>query len=327
MRHRVPACATALAVMAVLLACSSCKKQSATVEGADAGGTVGQLTPEQAAKVIARVGDRTITVGSFAAALEHMDSFDRMRYQSPERRKELLAEMVDVMLLADEARARGYDRDPATQQEVREILREAMLRKARENVPGPNEVPEEEARVYFETHKADFRDPERRRVSAIVVGSEPAARAVLDAAMKATPAQWGELVRSKSVDAQAKANVPADLAGDFGFVAPPGDPRGDNSRVPDEVRAAVFQIPKVGDVLGHAVRSGDRFYVIKLGAMTGAHERSFVEAERTIRVKLSQDKAHAQEERLLDELRQQFRINIDENALGQVKVDLPDAGR
>ncbi len=326
MRHRVPACATALAVAVLLaLVASSCKKQGAHVEDTDAGAAAGQLTPEQAAKVIARVGDRTITVGSFAAALEHMDSFDRMRYQSPERRKELLAEMVDVMLLADEARARGYDRDPTTQQEVREILREAMLKKARENVPGPNEVPEDEVRVYFETHKADFRDPERRRVSAVVLNSEAAARSVLDAALKATPTQWGELVRGKSVDGQAKANVPADLAGDFGFVSPPGDPRGDNPRVPDEVRAAVFQIPKVGDVLAHAVRSGNQFYVIKLAGMTTAHERSFQEAERTIRVKLSQDKAHAQEERLLDELRQQFHINIDESALGQVKVDLPDA--
>src|SRR5215469_899002 len=103
----VRACAAAPLAVAAVLACSSCKRAAPSSEASDA--AAGSLTPEQAGKVIARVGDRTITVGSYVAALEHMDAFDRMRYQSPERRKELLTEMIDVMLLADEARARGYD--------------------------------------------------------------------------------------------------------------------------------------------------------------------------------------------------------------------------
>jgi parvulin-like peptidyl-prolyl isomerase len=329
-KSAVRRCATALAAAAVVLACLSCAScKKAPVQGAgttDAGGSAGELTPEQSAKVIARVGDRTITVGSYVAALQHMDSFDRVRYQSPERRKELLAEMIDVMLLADEARARGYDKDPVTQQEIREVLREAMLKKARADVPGPNEVPDDEVRVYYETHRTDFRDPERRRVSAIVLASEGAARSLLDAAARASGTQWGELVRSRSIDPQAKANVPADLAGDMGFVAPPGDPRGDNPRVPDEVRKAAFQITNVGDVSPAPVKAGGKFYLVRLTSKTDPHDRSLQEAERMIRVRLAQDKAHVREERLLDDLRQQFHINIDEAALAQVKVEMPDAG-
>jgi parvulin-like peptidyl-prolyl isomerase len=213
-----------------------------------------------------------------------------------------------------------------TQQEIREVLREAMLKRAREDVPGPNEVPPEEVRIYYETHKMDFRDPERRRVSAIVLASEPAARALLDAAEKATGTQWGDLVHTRSIDAQAKGNVPADLAGDLGFVSPPGDARGENSRIPDEVRSAAFAIPKVGDVAPRPVKAGGKFYIVKLTSKTEPHERSFQEAERMIRIKLSQDKGHVREERLLDDLRQQFHINIDEAALGQVKVETGAAG-
>lgn len=325
MRRRVPACAPALVAAAAFLAgstsaCSSCKPHAPPAVDGDAAAAAGPLTPEQAGQIIAHVGDRTITVGSYAAALEHMDPFDRMRYQSPERRKELLAEMIDVMLLADEARARGYDRDPMTQQEMREVLRDAMLKKAREGAPGPNEIADDEVRAYYEAHKPDFSDPERRRVSAIAVASELTARAVLEAAERASPAQWGELVRTKSVDAQAKGNVPAELAGDLGFVAPPGDPRGDNPRVPAEVRAAVFDIAKPGGVLARLVRAGEKFYVVKLASRTEPHERSLQEAERMIRVKLSQEKAHGREDRLLEELRQKFPVDIDESALGQVKV-------
>jgi parvulin-like peptidyl-prolyl isomerase len=254
-----------------------------------------------------------------------MDAFDRMRYQSPERRKELLAEMIDVMLLADEARSRGYDKDPMTQQEIREVLRDSMLSRAREGVPGPNDVADEEVRAYYEAHASDFKDPERRRVSAIVLGSEAAARALLDMAARATPAQWGELVRSRSIDPQARgSNVPGDLAGDLGFVAPPGAgqrDQGENPRVPAEVRAAVFEIASVGAVLPRPVKAGDRFYLVRLASKTDPHERSLQEAERMIRVKLSQEKAHAAEARLLDELRGQFPVRIDEDALSQVKVE------
>jgi peptidyl-prolyl cis-trans isomerase C len=199
----------ATALLTANTACSSCKSSSAPPLETDASAVaIGTLTPEQAAQVLARVGDRTITLGDFEAALEHMDQFDRMRYQAPDRRKELLGEMIDVMLLADEAREKGYDRDPVTQQEIREILRDAILKKAREGVPQPAEIPEQEVRAYYEHHRADFRDPERRRVSVIALANEAAAQSALDAARKATPTQWGELVRSRSVDATAKANTP-----------------------------------------------------------------------------------------------------------------------
>jgi peptidyl-prolyl cis-trans isomerase C len=320
--------AIAAALPLFVVACSSCKSPSSGT-AVDAGAAaIGVLTAEQASQVLARVGDRTLTLGDFEAALEHMDQFDRMRYQSPERRKELLAEMIDVMLLADEAREKGYDKDPVTQQEMREILRDAMLKKAREGVPAPNEIPQDEVRTYFEAHRADFQDPERRRVSAIVLASEATAATVLDAARKATPVQWGELVRGKSVDVGAKAATPADMAGDLGFVSPPGDPRGTNPRIPEEVRVGVFAVEKVGEVLPHVVPSGGKYYVLKLTGRTDAHERTFEEAERQIRVKLAQDKIRAREDALLDDLRKQYPVKIDEAALSQVNVQLPavDAG-
>src|SRR4051812_22176008 len=75
--------------------CKACDKSPVdAVDGGHAEST--SLTPEQAKQVLARVGDDTITLGDYAAALEHMDQFDRLRYQSPERRKELLDEMITV---------------------------------------------------------------------------------------------------------------------------------------------------------------------------------------------------------------------------------------
>ena len=328
-RHRLPAprlaprglsLALFAAVSVWLAGCKGCDEKAATE--ADSGhATTSSLTPEQAAKVLARVGDTTITLGDYVAALEHMDQFDRLRYQSPERRKELLEELIEVELLAQEATAKGYDKDPIAQQELRGVLRDAMLKEARQGAPGPNDISEQDARAYFEAHKADYHDPERRRLSMIVARDEAGAKSALDQAKGSAAAQWGELVRKLSVDPQAKANVPVDLAGDFGMVAPPGDSRGDNPRVPAEVRAAAFEIEKSGEVLGRAVKSGDKYYVVRLTQKVDAHERTFTEAERSIRVKLAQDRARNKEDEMFATLRKQFPVKIDEAALGNVHVD------
>jgi hypothetical protein len=312
------------AVAALLaLGGGACRKDTSQAPAGDAG-QVAAPAGSADERVLVRIGKTTITVADYAAALQGMDEFDRVRYSAPARRRELLDEMIDVRLLADEARDRGYDKDPIAQEEVRQILRDAVLRKARDTAPAPNDIPEGEVRAYFDAHKADFHDPERRRVSAIVLGSDAAAAAVLASAVKATPVEWGELVRARSTDAQAKADVPLDLAGDFGFVSPPGDPRGTNDRIPEEVRAAVFEAGKVGDVVPRVVPAGPRYFVVKYAGRSDAHDRSFQDAERSVRVKLTQDKRRAAEDALLDDLRKKYPVTIDEGALSQVKV--PDAG-
>lgn len=285
------------------------------------------LTAEQAGKVLAKVGDRVITLGEFEAALQHMDQFDRMRYQSLERRKELLEEMIRVELLAQEAVAKGYDKDPVTEQAVRAILRDAMLAEARRGALTPNEIPEPEVRAYYEAHRADYRDPERRRLSLLITKDEASAKDALEQAKKAqTAVQWGELVRAKSVDPQAKANVPVDLVGDVGFVSPPGDPRGDNARVPEEVRALAFEAKGVGEVAPRFAKSGSKFYIVRLTQRTEPHERTLAEAERSIRVKLAQDRIRAKEDELLAELRKQYPVQLDDAVLATVRIEPGDAG-
>ena len=214
-------CPLAFCLGALALGMAGCKScDNGSAENRDSGHAQStSLTPEQAKQTLAKVGDETITLGDYAAALEHMDQFDRLRYQSKERRKELLDEMITVKLLAKEATAQGYDKDPGAQQEIRAILRDSMLAEARKNAPVPADVPEPEVRAWFEAHLADYRDPERRRVSVVVLRDEASAREALASAKKLTSStQWGELVRAKSVDPQARANVPVDLAGDLGII-------------------------------------------------------------------------------------------------------------
>jgi hypothetical protein len=188
-----------------------------------------------------------------------------------------------------------------------------------------------EIQAYYDAHKDQFRDPERRKVSVIVLQDDAHVAEVLDAAKKApTAAKWGELVRAKSVDPAAKANAPLDLVGDYGWVTAPvsigGEPNTENAKAPEEVRVAAFQVAAKGEVYDKAVKvAGDpHVFIVRLTDITPAHERTLAESDRAIRVRLVQDKVREREEDLLNRLRAQYPVQIDDAVLATVHVDMPN---
>lgn len=294
------------------------KKPGPAASASAAGG----LSPELAGKVLAKVGDHKITLGEYADTLEQMDQFERLRYQSPDRRKQLLDEMIKVQLLADEARRRGLDKEPETKERIRQLLRNELLRQVRADLPAPADIPKQELHAYYDSHRADFREPERRRVAHIAMKDGPKAKEVLKQALTATPMEWGKLVQKHSLDAPRKpaATAPLELAGDLGIVSPPGKGKGDNPRVPDPVRAAVFKIDKVGDVYDQLVKVQGKVYIVRMTGKTAARDRTFKEAERTIRVALAQKKIRDVEAKLEKKLRARFPVKIDEAALDKISI-------
>ncbi|HKO47897.1 MAG TPA: peptidyl-prolyl cis-trans isomerase [Polyangiaceae bacterium] len=310
-----------------MAACHEKPKQTPNPAGSSSAPPPGKLTPELARQVLAKVGEREITLGDYAETLERMDPFERLRYQSPDRRKQLLNEIIQVELLAEEAKRRGLDKQPETQERVRQMLRDELLRDVRQSVASPTDVPEAEVRAYYDSHHDEFKEPERRRVAHLLLGSEAQAKAALPKARQASAAEWGKLVTQLSLDkpAQSSGPAPTELAGDLGIVGPPGHPRGSNPRVPEALRAAVFEINELGGVLDRIVAESGHFHVVRMTGRTEARDRSYQDAERTIRVALVQQRIRAREAELEAELRKRYPVSVDDEALSQVKVPEPNA--
>jgi hypothetical protein len=314
----------------VLLAAPACsKKKEAPAPVASSSAPTGKkkLSPELAQKTLAKVGDRVITLGEFEATLERMDPFERMRYQSQDRRKRLLDEMIEVELLSQEAKRRGLDKAPETQERLRQILRDQMLDDLRKSAPAPNDIQEAELKAYYDAHKDDFAEPERRRVAGIVLESAATAKTVLAQAKTATPEQWGKLVEQRSTQRSVRAMPanPTELAGDLGIVGPPGHTRGANPRVPDAVRDAVFKIGKVGETYPEVVAADGKFYVIRLVSTTPARERKYEDSERAIRTAVVQAKIREKERALEEELKKKFPVTVDDTALAKMPMPAPTA--
>ena len=280
------------------------------------------LSPEMRAKVLARVGDKEITLGEYASTLERMNEFERLRYQSADRRKLLLEEMIQVELLAREARRRGLDKQPETRARLRQVLRDELLRDARRALPKPEEIPTSEVERYYSAHQQEFQEHERRRVAHLEVTDRAKGLELLEQAKQASQKEWGKLVRQHSVDRRPATALgdPDEFAGDLGIVAAPGVAGGENQRVGEPLRKAVFRIEAIGGVYPELVEDGGHYHIVRMIGKTEARRRSLKEAERMIRVRLLEQRAKRLEEELERELRQRFEVTIDQQALGKLKV-------
>jgi peptidyl-prolyl cis-trans isomerase C len=324
-------------------ACSSSKPAGDAALPTDAGSA--GLTPEQAQQVLARVGQRTITLGDYAAALERMDPFERMRYQTEDRRQALLDEMINVELLAREAERRGLDREPQTQELIRQFQRDELLRRLRASAPEPSEIPAAEVREYYAQHRADFYDSERRHAAQIVLTDAKLAARVLAEARGANAEQFRALVARYNPDAlppapdKTSARPPLVVPGDMGVLTAPES--GASSApspasgiaagaappsVPEAVRRAVFQIAEPGQVFPEVVSAGGRFYVVRLVSKQDAHQRSLEEADTALRLRLVQEKRDRARADLIERLRHEIPIVIDEAALEAVAAPAGSAG-
>lgn len=278
----------------------------------------GGLTAEQAGQVLARVGDRTITLGDYAAALERMDPLERIRYQTADRRQALLDEMINIELLAREAERRGLDQQPQTIALVRELQRDELLRRLRNELPSPAELSAADVSEYYRRHHAEFSEPERRRAAHIELADEALARRVLAEARGATPERWRELVLRHDPSGEAGGDKTAarpalEVPGDLGML----EASGSASELAPLVHA-VFQIQEVGDVYPEPVAHGGKFHVLRLISKVEARQRTLVEVDDAIRARILVERHAEARAALLARLRETTTVSVDESTLGRL---------
>ncbi len=283
------------------------------------------LTPEQRNTVVARVGDSTLTLCDFAQRINLQNQYLRARFQAPEQRRALLRSWVDAELLAVEARNRGLDRDPSVQHAIASQLARLLETELRTAVT-PTEVSDADIEAYYTQHRAEYDTPEQVRAAHIVVGSRDRAERILADARThaADDAFWREAVRRETSDP-----VTRDTGGDLGFFGLQG-----GSTVAPEVAAAAFALHQSGEIAAQVVESahagpnhGPGFHVVRFIGRRDALHRSLDEVRRAIRNRLWRERFdRAQNDavrEVVERLRAQTPVRIDETALAHVVLDLP----
>ncbi|MEN9578488.1 MAG: hypothetical protein RJA70_1497 [Pseudomonadota bacterium] len=304
-----------------LTGCQGCNDETAAVgPAASSSANNVALTPEQEARVLAKVGERNITLGDYVTALSRLDQFERLRYQTPERRQLFLDEMINVELLAREAERRGLDKQPETQAHLRQVLREEVVRTLRAQLPNVEELPAGEVRAYYDAHPKEFADPSRRRVALIAVRSRALADTLVKQAQAADARDWGKLARAHSVlkSDPKEPGVPLEFEGDMGLVSAAESGPSDNLKVPVAVRDALFALEKQGAVASHPVEYEGLFYLVRLLSVHAPRQRTLPEVDTVIRVRLLHERLAQAEAKLEFDLRKQIPVSINQDALSRL---------
>lgn len=302
----------------IALACSDGE------EGSGGGGAdqprVHGLTEEEAAQTLAKIGDHTITVGEFAEEIANKGPFLRTRYNSPERRRELLDQMVRFELLAQEAEARDFDDAPEVQRTRKQILIRRFLKQEYEDRIQPTDVTDDEVRAYYEAHPAEFHQPEQVRISHILFASEAEATRVLHQ-IQASPTDvrlFRQLAEQYDTDPATR-----DRFGEVGFFSRPAERRDGEPEVPEEVATAAFSMETIGAVYPEVVHSSRGYEILKLTGRRAALDRGLEEASRPIRNRLWRERREHEIEALIERLTSEADVEEHLDVLDQIHIDVP----
>lgn len=275
---------------------------------------------------IATVGEQVISSVDFKARAAEQ-TFDRGRYKSLERKKELLEGMIRSELLVEEARRRHLDEAPEVRSAIERVLVQKLTRVVADEADKKNPLPEADTRRYYDQHKSEFTTPTRVRVSHLFLAApekDPkraaaaaeASRLLAQVQSKAAKGvkQALELAASqRSDDAATKAT-----GGNLGF------------RTRDELVAAwgsafadAALALKSPQEIGPVVATPKGVHLIKLLGRQDGYETSFESAKSRIAGRLGAERRARSIDDLAADLRKKTTVKIDQQALARIDLATP----
>ena len=302
------------AIIVLAVAAAGCsKKAKEAPAGAEEWPKHG-LTEAQANEVLATVADRTITVGDLADRLASQSPYLRARFESPERRKEFLDNLVRFELLVYEAKRRGYGDKPEIIRARRNAMIQQLVKKEVDEPLAGLEITDEEVRAVYEANPLEFDRPAQVRASDIFIEDRARADKVLARAKKADLAGFRTMARQESEDETTRAN-----GGDLQFFEASGDGAPSAS-----IREAAFSLDRVSGVYPSLIEEGGGYHIIMLTGKRAGLKRTYEQAKRAIRHKLVRERKDAAMEALTERLRKEVEVEVDYEVLKSIEVDVPE---
>src|SRR6267143_6783608 len=99
---------------------------------------------EKSGPVVARVGDESITADEVRQRLNETSPFLRARYNTLERKKEFVENLIRNELLAQEAQRQGLDKSPAVREQMKRAMIQELIKKQLDERLSGADIPEEE---------------------------------------------------------------------------------------------------------------------------------------------------------------------------------------
>jgi len=284
-------------------------------------------TPDPAA-LLAKVGDRVITIGDFEARFQRLVPERADEVEAGELRRlkvDILNQMIEEELLLAEAERlkvevsddelagevtliKGGESDPTFETTIRgryntveewknEIRRKLIIRKVMDSVAKRSApVSEKESRAFYQQNSDDFNRPEQVKARMIVVNTEEEAKVIRQRLLKEP---FPDVAREVSIGPEG------DSGGDLGFFG-----RGD---MPPEFEEIVFSLPvnEISDV----IKTPYGYHIFLVEERKKGNRLTFKEVRAGITARLEEETREAKLQEWIRGLKKEAVIEIVEELL------------
>jgi peptidyl-prolyl cis-trans isomerase C len=274
--------------------------------------------------VVARVGDEVITADELKHRLDETSPFLRARYNTLDRKKEFLENLIRNELLAQEAKREGFDKSPAVKEQMKRAMIQELIKKQLDEKLNGADIPDADLKKFYDTHIEDFVKAERARVFHILLTAgnakekaEARKKAVvllkeIDAREKKGEVNAFQIVATK----ESKDQLSAPMGGDLRFLSRDELAKAYNP----ELANAAFEIKNPGDKAG-PVETPAGIELLKLNVKTVALNRTFEESKEAIRGRMARERRSRDYDEWMKKLRDGAKVTIDDAELEKVAVE------
>jgi peptidyl-prolyl cis-trans isomerase C len=247
-------------------------------------------------KVVAEIGNEKIT----------LDEVDEMMKTVPEQyqavaqahKDMLLDSMINQKLLYAEASKLNLDKDPDVKKQLDDARKEILIRVyLKKEIEDAVKVTDEDAKKYYDANKDKFKEPEKIKVSHILVDNEAEAKDIL-AKLKAG-ADFAAMAKEKSKDPSKEKG------GDLGFLSK-------GQTVPEFDQAAfALQPGQLSDV----VKTQFGYHIIKVAEKQPEKLMAYDDVKDRLKQMLLSDKQKEHFEALLKDLKDKNKVTVYKDVL------------
>jgi Parvulin-like peptidyl-prolyl isomerase len=294
----------------------------------DSKGSV-ELYPNGGGKTIAEFGGVKLSEKYIKTYVDNLNDYLKARYNTPERKEELMTKIVEGELVAMKAIKDGVLDDPILLSQVKNtIARYYSGTKMKVQIEESLKISEDEMKKYYEEKKDSFNTPAKVKASHILIkvtdsrdkeAARKLAEKVAEEAEKSAKdmGSFAKLVEKYSEDEGSKKR-----GGDLGYFQRTEE----GGNMVKEFSDGAFALQNVGDI-SKPVESEFGFHVIKLTGKKDKIEKTFEDVKANIENTLKTEKRKTSYEDLIEKYKKELGYKFDKDAALAIEISTSEAAK
>ncbi len=268
--------------------------------------------------VVVEIDGNEMTLGYFEAAASKQSPLMRKDLADKAKSLEFLDKLINMELLAAEAKRRGYDIHAEVQSVKKNQLASLMHKKIADEIK--DEEPGKEALLkYYEEHSDSYNKPEKVRARHILMVDKEKAAGLLKKILAKKPSQYEfrRMAQENSEDESTRLR-----GGDLTFFSRPEDLREGDPQVAKVLADAVFSLKENGEIHDKLVETEKGYHIVMRTGHRKEMSLSFEEAEDRLTLLVKREMRKNSVKAGIDALKKEFEVELHEENLKDVVIDL-----